>query len=469
MLKYIFSVKIIFILLILLIMSFYFIESIQNKKIQQLDFILGNTILKSNNSNLLKQKTVFFIYNGSNKDNSDLIQYYIDSIFKNGGGALYFPEGRYICSHSIILRKNVNLIGAGRLSSIIEFTNINDGFTTISKVNTASAMNTSIRTLSIVNSNKNCTGNGYVDICGCYIDLYDVYFSGWKNGIIFDQTELGTIDLCEFENQTMSSVWIVNGNEHTLGAAQGFTNRLSITRSQFNETYAKYNIIDDGGYVHTIESNNFNAGKTCIRIAGTKNLSFENNEIENHTLDAVAFFDTNIAGIFVGRSQIVKISNNMFADKGVSHEISIDFVDNLNISYNEFGRYVDSAIVLSDSKRINTCCCDISNNGKIVTGTDTRTAGPIFSWSSALKGNITYSQAAESYCLNNISSGSQVCIIPATMEGIVAGSILMIQYQGRSENIIVSSVNEKSFYANIQNSYPIYSVIMGMENLQLSH
>jgi hypothetical protein len=233
---------------------------------------------------------------------------YINSV---GGGIVFFPKGTYICSSTLAMAKYVTLQGEGPVSSILKWATTGDGIKMTSPINSSTAVFTSVNNLGLTCTNASNTGGGYDDVGGTYVNLTNVAVTGFKYGIIFDQTELAYIDLCYFNTQLTAGVWLVNGPDHTVGASTTYTNRIGITRSQFNESSTQYCILDDGGYSHSFDNNNYNGGLTHIRAAGATPLNISNAEFEGAASTPIVLTSTSLSGAGVGQCSNVTVQNNI--------------------------------------------------------------------------------------------------------------------------------------------------------------
>jgi hypothetical protein len=185
------------------------------------------------------------------------------------GGVIRIPKGNYLIgATSLVLQKHITLRGEGKYSTFLTWTGTGDGIQSTWPINSSTAVNISIEDLTLTNSNGSNIGGGFVDVGGTFIELRRVRISGFAYNVILDQSELADLIVCDFESPLIGCVWLVNGNDHTIGASAEFTNRISIQRSQFNGGATITGIIDDGGYVHSYRDNNYNGCLNHIRLAG---------------------------------------------------------------------------------------------------------------------------------------------------------------------------------------------------------
>jgi len=381
--------------------------------------------------------------------------------------SLYIPNGTYICSSNLDIYQNTNIFGSKKRKSILQFTHTGDGINSTWPINSSTAANISIKDLSINNNNLLNTGGGFVDVGGSFVDIARCYFSGWKDNIILDQSEVATIDLCEFQqgDQTTqrSQIWIVNGAEHSVGALKNFTNKIIISRNQFNTTNTLYQILDEGGVMHTITGNNFNAGGKALYACGVNTLSFVDNESEGHTSSrCISITDSKItASEYVGPCQAVKIESNVLSEylNGGGASIGIDAAIGGSIKSNGFA---GSTGLVFDSEK--SAGMEVSNNTMLVTSSN-RTAFPIFDGTSAALAKHIIKQTAMTYSASSVTSGSAKVITPVTMSAIKVGSKLLCYNETdgtNSETIKVLSVTGTTFTADFASAKNANFVIIGI-------
>lgn len=272
----------------------------------------------------------------SDATNKAAIQAAIDAAYAAGGGTVYMGTGDFSCSDGIQIKQQVSLVGAGIGATRLIFTGTGDGIYTAYPINSSTAAWNQIKNLEIYNANASNTGGGYVDVGGTYVYLENVYVNGFKYGVIFDQTELADIDLCNFGNNITGGVWLVNGAAHTVGALGVFTNRISVNRCQFNNGSTSYGIIDDGGYSHSFNSNNFNHCYTALRSAGTQGLSITNNYFEGQTNFCIDFQTTTVAGVGCGSNTSTVVLSNLFVPVVANTAVNAAYAGYLSFINNDF-------------------------------------------------------------------------------------------------------------------------------------
>lgn len=225
----------------------------------------------------------------SGTDDTAAIQAAIDYVGDTlGGGTVYFPEGRYKITSPLTAKKNVTLRGAGRMASFIvcafDGTTPSDGSAFLSSWPSNSSTNAHIRLQSLGIHCPSATNKGaaFYDNCGTGIWLDDCFLSGFKYGVIFDQSEVAHLNNCFLWKQTAggAGLWIVNGAALTVGNTSGFTNVISASRCQINQGASTYGILDEGGVTHSFVDNNYNGCLNHIYAAGASSLKIDGGEFE---------------------------------------------------------------------------------------------------------------------------------------------------------------------------------------------
>lgn len=156
------------------------------------------------------------------------IQAAINAANAAGGGVALGQPGTYMMGTSTLtMQKFVTLQGSGKRATIIKYAGTADAIRRAERVNSSVAVHTAVRDLGITMTNAAATGACYVDVGGTFVELTNVACTNGKFGIIFDQTELATIRLCDIEAQTAdgAGIWLTNGPGHTPGVT--FTGALA--------------------------------------------------------------------------------------------------------------------------------------------------------------------------------------------------------------------------------------------------
>jgi hypothetical protein len=269
----------------------------------------------------------------STTDVSAYVQTAIDAINTATGGTLRVPAGRYYCAAEIDLCKHIVVQGDGKLASTFYFTSDN-GFRSTWTINASTAVHISLRDIGIQAPTTN-TGIGFWEQGGTFVVVQNCLFRAWKWHIAFDQTELAEIDLCDFEydntvatalTQGAAAVWLVSGTELNPSAAGAFTNRISITRCQFNgaNTFAAA-LRDDGGVTHAIRDNNWNGFGRHIHMAGVTSGLIEGGEHEGVAInnDQIVLSNLSQAGAAKGQPTNVSMCDLFSGTNGTSYHVNV--------------------------------------------------------------------------------------------------------------------------------------------------
>jgi hypothetical protein len=267
------------------------------------------------------------------------------------GGKISAPEGSFnfnnpltICTQAIA-NKNIWIDGAGKRATSFICTGTGNGFQSASQINTTTPINVKITNLTIQNGNASNVGGGYTDVGGSFIEITNCRISGFQFGVIFDQSELADVDLCDFEAPLTAGVWLVNGPDHTSGASTGFTNRISVKRCQFNANAGTgIAIIDDGGLCHSFEDNNYSGWLYHLRSANGTALRIIGGEWEACTANCIIFATTTFNGAAVTKSFGVTIEGASFGPASGQFAINIGAVGQTAILSNNFSTTTATAI-----------------------------------------------------------------------------------------------------------------------------
>lgn len=212
-----------------------------------------------------------------------------------GGGLVNVPPGHYRLTGPIFLPADTILQGEGQRISVLIADHTGSCLKSGGFVNSSVVSNVRVERLGIHAGQTGSTGAGFEDNCGTYIYLRDVAIVGFKWGIIFDQTEVSHIDLCNIGSQESggAAIWLANADTRTSGAAPGFTNCISVTRCQINVPAGVYGIIDEGGVAHSYTCNNYNiVGPSALYLAGVAGCEVSCSEFEGCSSGYTAVLDT---------------------------------------------------------------------------------------------------------------------------------------------------------------------------------
>jgi len=222
------------------------------------------------------------------------------------GGILFFPTGVYKISSTITWANNITYKGVGYSTSntkgsVLLFSVTGANASQINNaLNSGTFASINFEGLTFVHSALSSgyallydTGSSYLNISKCKFN----HAGAGSFGVVFDQTEISTIDRCIFEALgnigTGANIWLANGAtpQNPTGAVY-YTNRITITNNQINPALggaSATGLRDSGGLVHTIEDNNFNGGGYGIQVVTGANLSIKKNEFEGATVNSIAF------------------------------------------------------------------------------------------------------------------------------------------------------------------------------------
>lgn len=253
----------------------------------------------------------------SGSDDTAAIQAAIDFIDSLGGGTLYFPEGWYRITSYLTLCKNLRVVGAGRKAAFIATAMTGQAGATAGETvrngsafygnwpsNTSTPVHVTVEHIGFWCVNPVNQGAAFYDNCGTTVTLTDCQIEGFRYGVVFDQTELGDINCCEFKLQADggAGVYLVNGPTLTPGNLTTVTNRISVTRCQINEYPDTYGILDEGGYTHSFIDNNYNGCLTHIYLGGVQAFQVIGGEFEASSGDSIVVEYRRLDGSGVGGS-----------------------------------------------------------------------------------------------------------------------------------------------------------------------
>ena len=287
------------------------------------------------------------------------------------GVKIYFPAGIYSQTQSINVKRGWYIYGAGKEAAIIKCNIVipvtssivnnvkvyqadhKSAFKSSFPRKASTASNIVIRDLQLLdvtlepipfsddpNTTSTIRGAALEDVGGTYVHYSNLKINGFKFGIVFDETEISTIEKCDFINQRSgdyyynaydcpleydasgnrkgdctligenkctrnwhkhtrnsgAGIWLANGKENNLLTDlrvasynpytitdQGYycndriTNVINISSCTFNETTDALCVVDEGGYGHTFEDCIFTGGKFNTFFAGLDYLNLRKN------------------------------------------------------------------------------------------------------------------------------------------------------------------------------------------------
>lgn len=273
-------------------------------------------------------------------DVAPFVQAAIDRVAALGGGTLYVPAGVYPLARTLVVPPRVAVVGAGRTASVFAINHRGDGFSSSAPVNASNPVNIALRSFGIICrvDPGTSTGAGYHDRGGTYLEVTDIAVTGMAYGIILDQSELADIDLCQLAYQTRSAIWLVNGPTLSGGTKPGYTNRISVTRTQLNQP-VDWAILDDGGWSHYFGHNNYNGGGAGhIRMAGYTQATISGGEWEGTAGPNIELSNTSLGGPYNdnGRPEMVLVQGVAIAAAGNRNAIKADACSALTLIGNFF-------------------------------------------------------------------------------------------------------------------------------------
>ncbi len=273
------------------------------------------------------------------------------------GKDLFFPAGVYnIGANTITWSNGIRYFGESinvlnTKGSVILYSGTNDATQISNPINASTWAGITFNNLTFVSSTMAAgkallydTGSSYLYIEKC---KFNVAGAG-SYAIVLDQTEICKIDSNVIEatgnTGTGSLVWISNGATPKNPTGQTFfTNRITFTNNQVNPALGGANaigLLDDGGIIHTIDDNNFNAGKYCLQVTQAEGLSIKRNEIEGATTFGIAFTAAASGAISVD------ISDNVYGGNVPFLSLASGAIDRLTYNNNTLDQ---GAVVAAES------------------------------------------------------------------------------------------------------------------------
>jgi hypothetical protein len=286
----------------------------------------------------------------------------IQAAFDAGaGGRVTIPAGTYISATApLVIKNGTDVRGSGRAAAAggtrIICTHAFDCVQINNQVNASTAANITLAHLEVHSNVKTAGKAAVADIGSALIKFYDVAFSGNDFGLILDQTEIATVEKCDFEAYPVTStaqLWLANYDDHyahtpraptswggtmTSTAASGYyTNQITIRDNQFNSSSmtSAWNgiaIADDGGTAHIIDSNDLQGSSVQIRVAGGRAVRIVGNEMEgaaaavSSTAAPIYFANTRISGSGVGTPPTLTaaVADNFILPAGAQYGLKFD-------------------------------------------------------------------------------------------------------------------------------------------------
>ncbi len=236
----------------------------------------------------------------------------------NGSHVIVTPGKSFKSTVPVVLHKNQIVDGGGTLL----FTGTGDGLQSTWTENTSTVANITVRDIAITNTNGSNTGGGFVDLGGKNILLQNVTFDGWAYGNIFDQTSDSSVLDNTYNTQSLASIWLVNGADHTAGANALSTNNITVERSRFKPTAV--GIADDGGYSHNFAFNNYSGGTIHIRFTQTFNPTVTGGQFHASSSTPITFNTTKLGGTTGGLNTSASIKGAEIYPASGQVAVSVD-------------------------------------------------------------------------------------------------------------------------------------------------
>jgi Pectate lyase superfamily protein len=303
----------------------------------------------SKNQDVINAKDYGVLCDGATDDLANL-NAAILAVNVDGGGTLYLPYGNCILSGTVTMRANVHIIGQGPTATYLTVSGTGDGIAMTSPVNSSTFVNTSIENLQIVNSNGANVGAGYDEMGGTFVNFSDLIITGFKYGLILDQSELGTIRRVHFQSQLTAALWLVSGPDHRASALPEFTNRITIQESNFANS-GQVCVADDGGIEHTYSNDNFEGCSNPFRVGDQIAFSLENSEFEGASGSIVKVVSTSLTGLAISGSNVISVRNNQMSIPSTFNAIDVGAtIGSLIVENNLFSNSTAASVALGTGK-----------------------------------------------------------------------------------------------------------------------
>jgi len=391
-------------------------------------------------------------------DCSSAIQTAIDATATTGN-TLYFPTGVYLHTSTIVWKNGVNYEGSGintsnTKGSVFKYTGTSNATQINNPINSSTFASIKFSGLTFVGLTMSVgkallydTGSTYLQIDRCKFSLSGVD----SFGIVFDQTEVSSISNSILEtygaNGSGALIWLADGaTPQNPTGASAFTNRITITGNQINAAGGGANargLLDSGGLVHTINDNNFNGGAYNAEFKLVTNLSFQNNEVEGSTINAIYFSYVN------GGAAGVIITGNKFIGSGAILNLASGSVDRLTYTDNviETTGIVETGVSATTTGKIFA-----TNNRQSSTGSkpfnnyltpNVETVGTVTLYGTSTAGTNTYSNNTMTWRLIGDMCFFNLYIILTAKDAAMAGNVYIagLPYSSRAASAQTTSVS----------------------------
>lgn len=405
-------------------------------------------------------------------ENYTALQAALNAVSSTLGGVVYVPRGQYRYNTPLVINKRTILMGDGMLSSVLIYTGVGDGVQSTWPINSSTPVWISVRDIAIAATNAANAGGGFADVGGSYVSLDHVYVEGFKHQVIFDQTEIASIESCELNMVTAigrSGLWLVNGDDHTALASQGYTNNISVRNTQFLGAGAgatAYDVRDDGGGQHEFDACNFDGASAYgVYAAGVGGLRITNCASEGHLSGAVLLDESSFGSDYVGPCRGVDIEQTGLTDT-TTYEITLNAGYGIRIIANPIAGYSTNAINIASDK---VTQLTIADNAKLLIGASRNGKDFLPAALSVQRlSTINYMQNVQTYVATGHAGGAQTCT-PAGMgnilmsDGIRVGrQLLCVNADGtNSEIVVVTAVAATTFTATFASSKAANFLVLG--------
>ena len=165
------------------------------------------------------QGTTYGAKGNNTVNDQPAIQAALNAAGAAGGGVVLIPPGTYKMSSGtdLVVPVNVHLFGLNYMVTNLLFSNTGNCVVMSAQLNNSTAAHNKIRGINFNNQNLSSTGGVIVNVGGSFVDIEDCLIQGGLYGVVFDQTELASIDRNYFLGQLSGggSVWLVDGGDHS--------------------------------------------------------------------------------------------------------------------------------------------------------------------------------------------------------------------------------------------------------------
>jgi hypothetical protein len=218
----------------------------------------------------------------------------IQAAINSTAQAIYFPQGTYLHSQTLIFKNSTKYYGDGCIASVLNYSGVSDQIQINNPINSSTAANIIIQDLGFTANSQNAGKAHIADVGSTFLTIERCKFYGAMIGVILDQSELVRMTGNEFilgSSVNSIGIWLVFGPDHTPLADNAFTNQIVIEKNQFNGSVGN-GITDDGGYDHEYRGNNFNGMTLHLRVCNTNGFTISGGEYEYASAACISFQNT---------------------------------------------------------------------------------------------------------------------------------------------------------------------------------